>query len=76
VIPNVETVGGYPLAVVARRTHEYGRCVCCGAGTTLWRVSVRATADGRLMTIVLCDVCVRSEDRAWRLSWQPVPYAR
>jgi hypothetical protein len=69
-------IDGQTLGLVGRRLHEHARCVCCGAGTTLWRVNVEAVADARLTTIVLCDVCVRSEDRAWRLSWQPVTYAR
>jgi hypothetical protein len=73
---SMSTVDGHPIAVVARRLHEHSQCVCCGAGTTLWRVNVEAVADGRQTTITLCDQCVGSEDRAWRLRWRPVPYER
>jgi hypothetical protein len=74
--PSCPTVGGYPLGVVARRLHEPSRCVSCGAGFSLWRVNVRAVADGRRTTVDLCEQCFASDDGAWRLRWQPVPYER
>lgn len=42
----------------------------------VWRVSVEAVSDRRQTTIDLCDRCLTSEDRAWRLRWRPVPFAR
>jgi hypothetical protein len=50
--------------------------VCCGSGLSLWRVNVQAIGDGRLSSIDLCEHCARSDDGAWRLSWQPVPFER
>lgn len=72
------TLGGYRLAAVARRSEHRAACECCGivGRRELWRVNVRAVADGRQTTVVLCECCVRSEDSAWRLRWAPVPYER
>jgi hypothetical protein len=67
---------GHPIGAIARRLHEHARCVCCGSGLSLWRVSVEATGDGRRTSIDLCEHCLCSDDGAWRLSWQPVPYER
>lgn len=72
------TVGGHRLAAVARRSEHRAACECCGivGRRELWRVKVRAVADGRQTTVVLCERCVCSEDSAWRLRWAPVPYER
>ncbi len=47
------TVGGYPLAVVARRLHDPSTCVSCGTGAFLWRAGLRI---GEALALTLADL--------------------
>ena len=44
-----------------------GSCECCGRAVLLWRVAVEAIADGQHATLDLCQRCLDSDGRVWRL---------